>query len=222
MTNPRSPRHASGGAAEPMTLARHRLEPSARRIRVHHDGEPVADSTSAVLAFVEGEHPDYLVPVDDVDWTALAVEPTTGGSKLGLAKRVLAASGEAIGRVHVDGPAADLVQFDFAAMSAWFEESEQIFAHPRDPYRRVDVLESDRRVVVRIDGREVARTTRPRLVVETGLPPRWYVPRSDVDWSVMVESDTTSACQYKGHAEWWHVLVGGACIADVAWAWFGV
>ena len=40
----------------------------------------------------------------------------------------------------------DLVRFDWGGMDAWFEEDEEVFVHPRDPYRRVDILPSRRAV----------------------------------------------------------------------------
>lgn len=30
---------------------------------------------------------------------------------------------------------ADLFTINFGAMDAWFEEDEQIFVHPKDPYK---------------------------------------------------------------------------------------
>ena len=59
----------------------------------------------------------------------------------------------------------------------WYEEDEEIFVHPRDPYHRVDVLQSSRHVKVRVNGEVVAETDRPRILFETGLPPRYYLPQ---------------------------------------------
>jgi uncharacterized protein (DUF427 family) len=61
-------------------------------------------------------------------------------------------------------------------MDAWYEEDEEVFVHPRDPYHRVDILESSRRVTVRVNGEVVAQTERPKILFETGLPPRQYIP----------------------------------------------
>ena len=46
----------------------------------------------------------------------------------------------------------DLIRLDWDAMDAWFEEDEQVFTHPRDPYTRVDILPSSRHVRVRWTG----------------------------------------------------------------------
>ena len=55
----------------------------------------------------------------------------------------------------------------------WYEEHEEVFVHPRDPYHRVDVLESSRHVRISVNGEVVAETDRPRILFETGLPPRY-------------------------------------------------
>ena len=46
----------------------------------------------------------------------------------------------------------DAIRLDWDAMDAWFEEDEQVFTHPRDPYTRVDILPSSRHVRVEVDG----------------------------------------------------------------------
>lgn len=53
-------------------------------------------------------------------------------------------------------------RFDFKSMDAWFEEEEQLFVHARDPYVRVDVIESSRHIEVSVSGVQVAVTDRPR------------------------------------------------------------
>ena len=65
-------------------------------------------------------------------------------------------------------------------MDAWFEEDEEVFTHPRDPYTRVDILPSSRHVRVEVDGVTVAESTSPRLLFETGLPARYYLPKPHV------------------------------------------
>ena len=46
----------------------------------------------------------------------------------------------------------DYVAFSWNAMDAWFEEDEQVFVHPRNPYARVDALRSTRTIRVELDG----------------------------------------------------------------------
>jgi hypothetical protein len=45
-------------------------------------------------------------------------------------------------------------------MDAWFEEDDEVFVHPRDPYHRVDVLHGSRHVKIVVGGEVVAETSR--------------------------------------------------------------
>jgi uncharacterized protein (DUF427 family) len=93
-----------------------------------------------------------------------------------------------------------------------------VFVHPRSPYTRVDVLPSSRNVRVEIDGVVVAETTRAHVLHETGLPPRWYIPKDDVRMELFMPTNTASQCPYKGTAEYWTAQVGDREIADIAWS----
>jgi uncharacterized protein (DUF427 family) len=72
--------------------------------------------------------------------------------------------------------------------------------HPHDPFKRIDLLPSDRHVVVRLGGVTLADTHDAVALHETHLPVRWYLPHDDVDTDLLVGSPTTSTCAYKGHA----------------------
>lgn len=197
-----------------------RIDHTPRRIRVRLENTTVADSVGARLVYAAGRHPEYAFAPTDVEWSGLAVGDADHRDELLGEYRSIrsAGSGETVGRIYTSGPAEQLVQFEFAAMDAWFEEDEQIWFHARDPFRRVDVLESSRHVEIAVEGRVVATTDRPRLVAETGLPARWYIPRADVDWSVLAPSETESACQYKGIATWFHLdATDHDRLADLAW-----
>ncbi|HEX9032169.1 MAG TPA: DUF427 domain-containing protein [Streptosporangiaceae bacterium] len=89
--------------------------------------------------------------------------------------------------------------------------------HPRDPYHRVDVLHSSRHVRVVMLGETVAETTRPRLLFETNLPTRYYIPPRDVRLDLLVASETSTQCPYKGVASYYGVRAGDTVARDVAW-----
>ena len=86
-------------------------------------------------------------------------------------------------------------------MDAWLDEDEEVTGL-RDPYHRVDARRSSRRIEVRADGEVLARSERPVVVAETGLPLRFYLPREDVA-AELRPSDTTATCPYKGRASYW-------------------
>jgi uncharacterized protein (DUF427 family) len=99
--------------------------------------------------------------------------------------------------VFASGAFQGLVRIAFAAADAWFEEDERAYDHPKDPYKRIQIFQSSKHVRVEIDGVEVARTTRPKLLYETGLRARTYIPQIDVRLDLLTPSDLTTSCPYK-------------------------
>jgi uncharacterized protein (DUF427 family) len=97
--------------------------------------------------------------------------------------------------------------------------SDREAVHPRNTYVRVDALHSSRPLRIELDGVVLASSSSPVMVFETGLPTRYYVNRTDVDFTHLVPSDTVTACPYKGKTSaYWSVRLGGTERADLAWA----
>ena len=103
-------------------------------------------------------------------------------------------------------------------LDRWLEEDEEVGAHPRDPYKRVDALESSRHVLVDLDGVRLADSTQPVLLFETHLPTRYYLPPEDVDHTVLEPTSNRSMCPYKGVADQYWSVVGRPDAANVAWS----
>jgi uncharacterized protein (DUF427 family) len=203
-----------------------RVEPSGKRVRVYLGGQVVADSTHPLLVWEIPYYPTYYFPVVDVRTELLAPD---GGSRHspsrgeGRTFTVKVGNREAAGAAlrYEDSPIEelrDLIRFEWNAMDAWFEEDEEVFTHPRDPYSRVDILPSSRHVVVEVDGQVVADSTSPRLLFETGLPARYYLPKTHVRMDLLERSDTVTHCPYKGSAEYWSIRAGGKVHQDLAWS----
>jgi uncharacterized protein (DUF427 family) len=112
----------------------------------------------------------------------------------------------------------DLIRLDWDAMDGWFEEDEEVYTHPRDPYTRVDILATSRRVRVELGGVVLAESTNARVLFETGLPPRWYIPKTDVRMDLLVPTDTATHCPYKGQAQYWSARVDDRVVHDLAWS----
>jgi uncharacterized protein (DUF427 family) len=93
-----------------------------------------------------------------------------------------------------------------------------VFTHPRDPYTRIDVLASSRHVRVEVDGTTLAESTSPRLLFATGLPVRYYLPKTHVRIDLLTPTGTVSHCPYKGQAEYWSVRTGERVHDDLAWS----
>ena len=103
-------------------------------------------------------------------------------------------------------------------MDAWFEEDEEVFTHPRDPYTRVDILSSTRHVRVEVDGVTIAESASPSLLFETGLPPRYYLPKTHVRLDLLTPTETVTHCPYKGQAGYWSVRAGDTVHENLAWS----
>jgi uncharacterized protein (DUF427 family) len=115
-----------------------------------------------------------------------------------------------------DAPGYVTVAWD--AVGAWFEEEEQVFGHPRNPYHRVDCLRSERRLRVDAPGAKLVDTATTLAVYETALEPRLYVDRRLVRMDVLRPSATKTYCPYKGTATYWTARIGDIVLDDVAWS----
>lgn len=211
-----------------------RFQPVARRLRVSLDGHPVADTTDACLVWEPRRIvPDYAIPEADfvaglapVDSAPLPdpvppvlpplqmceVHLAHGQSyDVEVADRVLERAAYRLDDPDLDGRV--LLSWN---PFQWVEEASPVMGHPHDPFKRIDVLASDRHVVVSYDGQVLADSRRATALFETHLPTRWYFPRDDVRMDLLEESDTRTVCAYKGHSTYLS-LAGRPEAADVAW-----
>jgi len=161
------------------------VEVHPRRVRAVKDDETVVDSERVRLVYRSGKLPHFAFPSNDVR-IASKDEPAIEG----------------------------YVTVPWDAVDRWLEEDDEIVVHPRDPYHRIDVLSTSRRVVVRVGGKHVAESTRARILFETGLPRRYYLPRDDVEMDALSLSDERTGCAYKGFPE--HFDLGE--LRAVAWS----
>jgi uncharacterized protein (DUF427 family) len=210
---------------EQITPVNH-VAPVPRRVRAMLGGRVVLDTVRALYVWEVPYYPQYYIPVADVAPGVLIDEQHPQRLSRGTARRHgLAAGGEnrpGAARVYGDDAMAGLAgtaRFEWSALDAWFEEDEEVFVHPRSPYTRVDALRSTRTVRVELDGVLLAESRSPVLVFETGLPTRYYLNRTEVDFSSLVPSDTRTACPYKGTTSgYWSVRAGETVHPDLAWA----
>lgn len=200
-----------------------RVEPNPRRIRGIRQGRTVLDTTRSRFVWEHPYYPAWYVPIGDVDGELVANGETFDSSRRGVGARFDLVLGDATiddaGWRHPDSAELrGLARFEWDAVDAWFEEDVEVFVHPRSPEVRVDVLPSSRHVKVLVDGEVVADSVRARILFETGLPPRCYLPPTDVRMDLMTATDTTTACPYKGFANYWSLTVGDTTHDDIAWS----
>jgi uncharacterized protein (DUF427 family) len=165
------------------------LEPFRRRVRAMKGGRTLIDSEQALLLHRPGQPPTLAFPAQDVD---------------GLPTDDVA-----------DAPGFVVVPSD--AVDAWYEEDEEFFGHPRNPYHRIDCLRSSRSLRVAADGTVLVDTTDTMVVHETALDPRLYVDPELVRVE-LTRSQLHTYCPYKGTATYWNAVVNGVVLPDVAWS----
>lgn len=181
-------RHPAGWFAPPIPEVVY-VEPHPRRVQAVRDGRVVIDTEGALLVH-RRDHPlSYAFPAGEVG--DLPHEPVP----------------EAPGFVRVPWDAVD----------TWLEEGRRLVHYPPNPYHRVDCRPTTRRLRVAVDDATLVDTTDTVIVFETAVQTRLYVDPSHVRTDLLRRSDTTSYCNYKGHATYWSALLGDRVVADVAW-----
>jgi uncharacterized protein (DUF427 family) len=203
-----------------------RIEPVPRRVRAYLGGTVVLDTVRALYVWETPKYPQYYIPLADVNPAVLVDEEHPEHLSRGPARRYGLRAGETSrpGVAHVYGDdalegLAGTVRFEWAALDAWFEEDEEVFVHPRDPYIRVDALRSTRTVRIELEGVVLAESSCPVMVFETGLPTRYYFDRTAVHFDHLVPTETVTSCPYKGKTSgYWSAKIGDELYPDLAWA----
>jgi uncharacterized protein (DUF427 family) len=204
----------------------HRMffEPFTRRVRAELAGETVIDTVNARLLHETGIRPRLYVPVADVRVDVLeASELTTHCPFKGDATYRSLRVGDRVAQDALwlyEHPIASAAWLERYAgvyedrLDRWLDEDDEVVGHLPDPYHRVDIRHSSRKV--RVTGpREtvLAETSAPLIVSETGLVDRYYVPRADVVAN-LERSGRVTANPYLGYSTYWST----ADAPDVAWS----
>jgi uncharacterized protein (DUF427 family) len=167
------------------------VEPFLRRVRAVVGSRTVIDSQRVVLVHRLGRSPAYAFPRSDVPREVAALpEPAAAG----------------------------YVSVAWDAVTAWYEEEEQVFGHPRNPYHRVDCVRARRRLRVEVANTVLVDTSDVIGLYEAARAPQLYVSRDAVRMDLLRASSTVSYCPYKGQASYWTALVDGTIVPDVAWS----
>ncbi|MGI8756680.1 MAG: DUF427 domain-containing protein [Acidimicrobiales bacterium] len=201
------------------------VAPSPRRVRGRVADVWVFDSTRVSYVWEHPYYAQYYVPAADVRADLLVDDGERETTDIGTftLQTIRVGDQQRPGGARLlaepnDDALADTYRFEWSAIDQWFEEDEEIFVHPRSPYVRVDALRSSRPVRVVLDGTVLADAAGSVIVFETGLPPRYYLDKTAVDWSVLAPTDTVSECPYKGTTSgYWDARIGDRVVEDVAW-----
>ncbi len=217
-----------GPGASPSFSQGFRWEDSRRRVRVVFADMTVTDSKHVMLFHEFGRLPVFYFPMEDVRMDLMeATDHHTFSPLKGEAAYWTIRVGDRVAENAVwsypnplpVGPQMQgYLAFYWEQMDAWYEEEQQVFAHARDPYSRVDVLPSSRHVRIVLGGLTIADTQRPQLLLETGLPIRYYIPEQDVRMDLLEPTETTTRCPYKGKATYWSAKIGERVFKNIVWS----
>jgi uncharacterized protein (DUF427 family) len=202
------------------------VEPVPRRVRATLGGRLVLDTTKALYVWEWPNYPQFYIPLVDVNAELLKDDEHAQHVHRGHTQLYTLAVDDIIRpgavRVYVDSVIEGLretARFEWSALDSWFEEDEEVFVHPRSPYARVDALRSTRPVRIELDGVVLAESSSPVMVFETGLPTRYYLNKTEVNFTHLRRTDTVTACPYKGRtSNYWSVQIGELLHEDLAWS----
>lgn len=166
------------------------VEPHPRRVQGVVDGRAVIDTERALLVHRSGRTLTYAFPPETVGDLPHAPEP------------------EAPGYVTVPWDAVD----------SWVEEGRHLVHYPPNPYHRVDCRPTRRRLRVEVAGTTLVDTDDTVILFETSIDPRLYVRPELVRTDLLQPSESTTYCNYKGVAGYWHAAVDGTLVENVAWS----
>ncbi|OQO13102.1 hypothetical protein B0A48_02566 [Cryoendolithus antarcticus] len=208
----------------------HKILPTPRLVQILHNGVYIVRTTGAAFVWEVPYYPQLYFPAAALKAEGLQVSAGDEiKSKHGkvIAHRLTLKVGDKstddcirwVDDLSGLGKAlAGLVKITFNAVDQWFEEATPIYIHPKDPFKRIDILQSTRPMKISIHGVTVAETSSSMHLYETGLPCRYYFPLTNVKAGVLVKSDLKTGCPYKGEAEYYSVDLGEGRVAkDVVW-----
>lgn len=213
-----------GVVEDPFVIPPGTVQAGHKRLRAFSGGQLVVDSTHPLFVWEHMYFPEYFFLPADLE---AEVRPNGTGPRskvLGpselfdvvVGDRVLPRA--AVRYRQAPSPAMrEAFTLVWSSFDTWLEEDEVVHTHSRNPYVRLDALASSRHVRVVAHGQVLAESARPVVLYETGVVPRYYLPRVDVRMDLLTPSPTTSHCPYKGTATYWNAVVDGTELSDVVW-----
>lgn len=104
---------------------------------------------------------------------------------------------------------------DFALPTS--DQQESVWDYPRPPV----LVEDHRHIQVLLDYMPIAESFSAMRMLETASAPTFYIPAKDVNQSLLVPSQHSSYCEWKGAASYWSVAMPaspGELQENVGWS----
>jgi uncharacterized protein (DUF427 family) len=86
------------------------------------------------------------------------------------------------------------------------------------PDHPISIKPNSNRVVVSVGGRIIADTREALTLYEAHYPAVQYIPRKDVDMTLLARTEHSTYCPYKGDASYFSIPVGGDRSVDAVWS----
>jgi uncharacterized protein (DUF427 family) len=83
---------------------------------------------------------------------------------------------------------------------------------------QITITPTDYHIEVTFAGEKLASSDRAVVLEETGLAPRYYLPKEDVRTDLLRPTSTKTTCPCKGEASYWSVEAGGQVHDDLVWS----
>jgi uncharacterized protein (DUF427 family) len=101
------------------------------------------------------------------------------------------------------------------------EQSVQVQAKPikiPGPDHPISIERDTQRVIVSVAGRVIADTRGALTLCEAHYPAVHYIPRKDVDMTLLARTDRTTYCPYKGDCSYFSIPLGGERSINAVWS----
>jgi len=85
------------------------------------------------------------------------------------------------------------------------------------PDHPITIEKTPKRVRVTVAGKTIADSRDALTLREASYAPVQYIPRKDVDFSLLQRTTNTSHCPYKGDASYYSIVPGGERSVNAIW-----
>ena len=85
------------------------------------------------------------------------------------------------------------------------------------PDHPISIERDTERVIVSVAGRVIADTREALTLGEAHYPAVHYIPRKDVDMTLLARTDRTTYCPFKGDTAYFSIPAGGERSTDAVW-----
>ena len=85
------------------------------------------------------------------------------------------------------------------------------------PDHPINISPAEGKIRVAVSGKIVAESAQALRLEEHGYPPVYYLPRSDADMSLLVQTSRSTYCPYKGDCAYYSIPVGGSKSENAVW-----